>query len=65
MSKTYYNSEDLKKFGDITNWNKKLGEKFFDYYKEVFKEGLKIDSQNLAIINNLGMAYKNLLNYKK
>jgi len=39
MSKTYYNSEDLKKFGDITNWNKKLGEKFFDYYKEVFKEG--------------------------
>ena len=39
MSKTYYNSEDLKKFGDITNWNKKLGEKFFDYYKEVFEEG--------------------------
>ncbi len=36
---TYYNSEDLKKFGKITEWQEKLGKKFFDYYGEVFKEG--------------------------
>lgn len=39
MDKTYYDPKDLKKFGDITEWNKKLGDKFFDYYGEVFKEG--------------------------
>lgn len=36
---TYYNSADLKKFGDITEWQEKLGNKFFDYYGEVFAEG--------------------------
>lgn len=39
MKDTYYNSEDLKKFGDITEWQKELGDKFFDYYGSVFKEG--------------------------
>ena len=39
MSKTYYNPEDLKKFSDITNWSKEIGEKFFDYYSKVFEEG--------------------------
>ena len=39
MSKTYYNPDDLKKFSDITNWNKELGDKFFDYYTKVFEEG--------------------------
>ena len=36
---TYYKAADLKKFGNISDWNKKLGDKFFDYYGEVFKEG--------------------------
>ena len=36
---SYYKSEDLKKFGDITKWNKNLGDKFFDYYGDVFQEG--------------------------
>jgi alkylhydroperoxidase/carboxymuconolactone decarboxylase family protein len=36
---TYYNPEDLKKFGDIGQFDKKLADKFFDYYGEVFKEG--------------------------
>ena len=36
---TYYNKEDLKKFGEITEWQKELGDKFFDYYGSVFKEG--------------------------
>src|SRR5690606_14687527 len=39
MKDTYYNSEDLKKFGNITEWQKELGDKFFDYYGSVFKEG--------------------------
>ena len=39
MSKTYYNPEDLKKFGDITEFQKEMGDKFFDWYGEVFKPG--------------------------
>ena len=39
MSKTYYNAEDLKKFGDITEFQKAMGDKFFDWYGEVFKPG--------------------------
>lgn len=39
MSKTYYNEEDLPKFGNITEFQPELGEKFFDYYKTVFQEG--------------------------
>lgn len=37
--KTYYNPEDLKKFGNIGDFQKKLADKFFDYYGEVFVEG--------------------------
>jgi alkylhydroperoxidase/carboxymuconolactone decarboxylase family protein len=36
---TYYDPEDLKKFGDIGNFEPKLARKFFDYYGEVFKDG--------------------------
>lgn len=39
MEKTYYNPEDLKKFGDIAEFQPELAEKFFDYYGEVFKDG--------------------------
>jgi len=35
----YYDPADLKKFGNITEWNKELGDKFFDYYGKVFEEG--------------------------
>jgi alkylhydroperoxidase/carboxymuconolactone decarboxylase family protein len=37
--KTYYNPEDLKKFGNIGKHNKKLADKFFDYYGSVFEDG--------------------------
>jgi alkylhydroperoxidase/carboxymuconolactone decarboxylase family protein len=37
--KTYYNAEDLNKFGNISEFSPELGKKFFDYYAEVFKEG--------------------------
>ena len=39
MIKEYYNPEDLNKFGEITKWNKELGERFFEYYNKVFEEG--------------------------
>jgi alkylhydroperoxidase/carboxymuconolactone decarboxylase family protein len=39
MSKTYYNAEDLKKFGEISEFQPELGEKFFDYYGSVFQNG--------------------------
>ncbi|MFK7786683.1 MAG: arsenosugar biosynthesis-associated peroxidase-like protein [Crocinitomicaceae bacterium] len=37
--KTYYNPEDLKKFGKISEFQPELGKKFFDYYGAVFQEG--------------------------
>ena len=37
--KTYYNPEDLKKFGNIAEFEENLAKKFFDYYGDVFKEG--------------------------
>ena len=39
MEKTYYDPADLKKFGKISDWNKDLGDKFFEYYGKVFEEG--------------------------
>ncbi len=39
MSKTYYDPADLRKFGNITDWNKELGDSFFEYYGKVFEEG--------------------------
>ncbi|MDG1014713.1 MAG: 4-carboxymuconolactone decarboxylase, partial [Flavobacteriaceae bacterium] len=38
MSKSYYDPSDLRKFGNITDWNEELGKKFFDYYEKVFEE---------------------------
>ena len=37
--KTYYDPADLKKFGDVAEFEPKLAEKFFGWYDEVFKEG--------------------------
>ena len=34
-----YDPADLKKFGNISDWNEELGSKFFEYYNSVFKEG--------------------------
>jgi alkylhydroperoxidase/carboxymuconolactone decarboxylase family protein len=36
---TYYNPEDLKKFGNIAEWEPDLAQKFFSYYNDVFKPG--------------------------
>lgn len=36
---TYYNPDDLKKFGDIGQFNKELADRFFQYYGSVFSDG--------------------------
>jgi alkylhydroperoxidase/carboxymuconolactone decarboxylase family protein len=36
---SYYESRDLKKFGKIAEYDKELGDKFFDWYGAVFEEG--------------------------
>lgn len=38
MSNHYYNADDLVKFGSITEFQKDLGDKFFSWYGEVFKD---------------------------
>ncbi len=37
MTNHYYNAEDLKKFGNVADFQKNLGDKFFSYYGEVLK----------------------------
>ncbi len=53
--KSYFNPEDLKKFGDITEWQEAMGKKFFDYYGEVFKEGALTEREKALIA--LGVAH--------
>lgn len=39
MEKNYYDPEDLKKFGNVGEFQEELAEKFFDYYGAVFEDG--------------------------
>jgi alkylhydroperoxidase/carboxymuconolactone decarboxylase family protein len=51
MSNTYYNPADLGKFASISEFQKKLGDKFFEYYGEVFKAGaLSIKEKSLIAL---------------
>ena len=38
MANSYYDSADLSKFGNISEFQKEMGDKFFGWYSEVFKE---------------------------
>ena len=49
MSDTYYDPADLRKFGEVTEWNEDLGKKFFDYYNSVFEEG-KLSAREKSLI---------------
>lgn len=49
MDKTYYNPDDLKKFGDIGEFQKELADKFFDYYGTVFADSA-LSAKEKAII---------------
>jgi alkylhydroperoxidase/carboxymuconolactone decarboxylase family protein len=39
QKETYYNPQDLKKFGNISEFQPELAKKFFDYYGTVFQDG--------------------------
>ena len=49
MEKSYYDPKDLSKFGKISEFQPKLGKKFFDYYGEVFKEGALSEREKALI----------------
>lgn len=49
MDKTYYNPDDLPKFGDISDFQPELAKKFFDYYGDVFKEGALTEREKSLI----------------
>ena len=61
MGKTYYNPDDLKKFGEISEWDEELGKKFFSYYEEVFKDGALTEREKaliaLAVSHSVQCAY--------
>lgn len=39
MENHYYNAKDLGRFGNISEYQKPLADKFFSWYSEVFAEG--------------------------
>ena len=49
MEKSYYQAEDLGKFGNIAEFQPELAKKFFEYYGEVFKEG-ELSEREKALI---------------
>lgn len=51
----YYESEDLKKFSAIGEFQKPMAEKFFAWYGEVFKEGALTQREKALIA--LGVAH--------
>ena len=47
--KPYYIEEDLDKFGSIREFQPDLGDKFFEYYNSVFKEGALTEREKSLI----------------
>ena len=45
----YYDPADLRKFGEISEWNEELGKKFFDYYGAVFQKGVLTEREKSLI----------------
>jgi hypothetical protein len=47
MENHYYNSKDLYKFGNISEYQKPLADKFFGWYSEATKEDQLSAQKNL------------------
>ena len=54
----YYKSEDLTRFNSISRVNKELGDKFFDYYGNVLKEGALSEREKSLIALAVAHALK-------
>ena len=46
---TYYNPDDLAKFGSISEWQPELADKFFAYYGAVFQDGALSEREKALI----------------
>jgi alkylhydroperoxidase/carboxymuconolactone decarboxylase family protein len=62
MSKPYFDPNDLKKFGSITDWQKEMGTKFFDWYNTVFNGDTALTEREksliaLAVAHTIGCPY--------
>ena len=61
MRQSYYNPEDLKKFGDIGDFQKPLADHFFSYYSAVFEAGALSEREKcliaLAVAHTVQCAY--------
>ena len=58
MANHYYDAKDLKKFGNVTEWQEELGKKFFDWYGAVFKEGALTEREKTLIALAVSHAVK-------
>jgi len=57
----YYNRDDLKKFGSISEGSPELAKKFFDWYGAVFEEGALTEREKsliaLAVAHTVQCSY--------
>jgi len=56
MAKNYFNSSGLKKFKNITDYQEKMGKKFFEWYGDVFKGDTALTAREKSLIA-LGVAH--------
>ncbi len=54
----YFESEDLKKFGNIGRVNKELADKFFEYYNSTMKAGALSEREKALIALAVAHAMK-------
>lgn len=57
-SKTYFKPEDLKNFGNITEFQQEYGKKFFDYYNTVMQEGALSEREKALIALAIAHSYQ-------
>jgi len=58
MTDTYFKVNDLRKFGSITEFQKEYGDKFFEYYNAVFKDGALTAREKSLIALAVAHAYQ-------
>jgi alkylhydroperoxidase/carboxymuconolactone decarboxylase family protein YurZ len=61
----YFESEDLKKFGNIGRVNKELADKFFEYYNATMKAGALSEREKALIALAVAHAQKVPLLYRR
>lgn len=50
MEKKYFDPQDLKRFGEITELQEEMGKKFFDWYGTVFNGDTALTEREKALI---------------